>query len=151
MRRDAMTGPRVISNPRVWITSFGLATVLAIAVAAQTWLTYAGKDRPSSFLDGRMLQPQLIRWYIWALLAPAVVVVLQRIYSSDSRVRPWWRATGIYAGLGAGVIVTQAVATGFALGWWWSFPSLIPTNPQWHIAHELRSRTVLGTLIFAVI
>jgi hypothetical protein len=83
---------------------------------------------------------------MWALLTPPLAIVLEHLYEQS---KPWWRAVAIYGGVGIATIVVQAIATGFALGWWWSFPSLIPTSPAWHIVHQLRSRTVVGGLVFA--
>jgi hypothetical protein len=143
-----MTRPLLLREPRLWLSSFGIATILGFATAIQVWLSVEVTRRPASFWEPRFLQPQLIPWYVWALLTPPLVVLVQRL----RRVRqPAWRSAALYVGLGAASIVVHSIASGFALGWWWSFPSLIPMSPEWHIAHQLRSRTVFGVLIFALI
>lgn len=143
-----MTQRSILREWRLWVASFAIATVVGFATAAQIWLSLDVAKRPASFLAARFLQPQLIPWYVWALLAPPLVVLAQRV----NRVQqPAWRSAALYVGLGAASILVHSIASGFALGWWWSFPSLIPMDPEWHIAHLLRSRTVFGVFMVALI
>ena len=129
---------------RTWLASFAIATVFGLGVALQRWYAYNGPNKPPSFWDARVIQPQLIPWYAWAVIAPVLMLVLDRL--------PWrelrsWRRALLYAGLAVVAIAVQASLTGLALGWWWSFPSPVPLDPVWHIADQLRNRTTLSLLI----
>ena len=138
----------ILREPRLWLFSFAIATVVGFAIAAQIWLSLDVAKRPASFLSARFLQPKLIPWYVWALLTPPLVALLQRMNSVR---QPAWRSAVLYLGLGAASILVHSIASGFALGWWWSFPSLVPMDPEWHIARLLRSRTVFGVFMVGLV
>ena len=127
-----------------WLASFAIATVFGLGVAFQRWFAYRGPNKPPSFWDARFVQPQLIPWYAWALIAPLLMLLLDRLPWGELRT---WRRAALYAGVGALAIAAQAMIAGFALGWWWSFPNIIPMDPAWHIADELRTRSALSLLI----
>jgi hypothetical protein len=133
-----------IVDARTWLASFAIATILGLAVAFQRWNVYRGPNKPPSFWDPRYVQPQLIPWYAWAVIAPLLMLLLHRFPWGELRA---WRRAALYAAVGALAIITQAMLTGLALGWWWSFPNLIPMDPAWHVADELRSRSTLSLLI----
>ena len=133
-----------IVDARTWLSSFAIATVLGLAVAFQRWNAYRGPNKPSSFWDPRYVQPQLIPWYAWAIIAPLLMLLLHRLPWGELRA---WRRAAVYAAVGVLAIVTQAMLAGLALGWWWSFPNPIPMDPAWHVADELRSRSTLSLLI----
>lgn len=126
-----------------WVACFGIATVLGLLAALQRWVAYRGTDW-ASFWDSRFIQPQLIPWYAWAVLAPVVMLALERPPVGDTR---RWRRVAFYLGIAVVAILAHAVVTGFALGWWWSFPSLIPTDPGWHIADQLSTRASVSLLV----
>ena len=126
-----------------WFACFGIATVLGLLVALQRWVSYRSPDRPS-FWDSAFIEPQLIPWYAWALLAPVVMLTLDRPPVAES---PRWRRVAFYLGIAVVAILAHAVVSGFALGWWWSFPSLVPTDPGWHIADQLSTRTSVSLLV----
>ena len=133
-----------VVNASTWLASFAIATVFGLGVAVQRWYAYRGPNKPPSFWDARYIQPQLIPWYAWAVLAPLLMLLFHRLPWGELRA---WRRAALYLGVGVLAIVTQAMITGLALGWWWSFPSLIPMDPGWHVADELRNRTTLSLLI----
>lgn len=126
-----------------WIACFAIATALGLLVALQRWISIRGPDR-TSFWDSRFIEPQLIPWYAWALLAPLVMLVLDRPRLAGT---PRWRRAAFYLAITVGAILAHAVVSGFALGWWWSFPSLVPTDPGWHIADILSTRTSVSLLV----
>src|SRR4030095_8118158 len=105
-----------------WLASFAIATVLGLSVAVQRWYAYRGPDKPLSFWDARVIQPQLIPWYAWAAIAPVLMLVLDRLPWRELRA---WRRAALYAALAIAAIAVQATLTGLALGWWWSFPNPI--------------------------
>jgi hypothetical protein len=127
-----------------WLVSFAIATVFGLVVALQRWYAWRGPDKPPSFWDPQVIQPQLIPWYAWAAIAPLLMLVLDRLPWSELR---GWRRAGLYAAIAIVAIIVQATIAGFALGWWWSFPNPIPRDPTWHIAFELRNRTTVSVLI----
>ena len=131
-----------------WLASFAIATLLGMAVALQRWYTFRGPNKPPSFWDAAYIQPQLIPWYAWAAIAPVLMLVLDRMPWGELRT---WRRVVTYAVLAIVAIGVQATLAGFALGWWWSFPSPVPMDPTWHIAFELRNRTTLSVLIVWII
>ena len=133
-----------VVDATTWLASFAIATMLGLAVAIQRWYAYRGPDRPLSFWDARNIQPQLIPWYAWAAIAPPLMMLLHQLPWSELRA---WRRAALYAAVGVLAITAQATITGLALGWWWSFPNLIPMDPAWHIADQLRTRTTVSLLI----
>jgi len=135
--------PRVV-DATTWLASFAIATILGLGVALQRWYAYRGPNKPPSFWDARNIEPQLIPWYAWAAIAPLLMLLLDRLPWGELRA---WRRAALYAAVGVLAIGVQATITGLALGWWWSFPSLIPLDPTWHIADQLRTRTTLSLLI----
>ena len=139
--------PRVI-GPATWLASFAVATFFGLAVALQRWLAYRGPGRPPSFWDARLIQPQLIPWYAWAALAPLLMLALDRLPLTELRT---WRRAALYAGLGVLAIVVQATITGFALGWWWSFPNPVPMDPLWHVSDQLRNRATVSVLVVWIV
>jgi hypothetical protein len=144
-----MLSDRTHQRPRVvgastWLASFAIATLFGLCVAVQRWYAYRGPNKPSSFWDASYIQPKLIPWFAWAVIAPLLMLLVHRLPWGELRV---WRRAALYAAVGVLAIAAQAIVTGLALGWWWSFPNLIPMDPAWHIAYELRTRTTLSLLI----
>ena len=133
-----------VVDARTWLASFAIATIFGLGVAMQRWFAYRGPNKPPSFWDPRYVQTQLIPWYAWAVIAPLLMLLLDRLPWGELRA---WRRAALYSGIAALAIVAQAMVAGFALGWWWSFPSLIPMDPAWHVADELRNRSTLSLLI----
>jgi hypothetical protein len=141
MTATAVSRSRAV-RATTWVACFGIATVLGLLVAVQRWASFRGPNRPS-FWDSQFIEPQLIPWYAWALLAPLVMLVLDRPLAAA----PSWRRVVFYLGVAVVAILAHAVVSGFALGWWWSFPSLVPTDPGWHIADQLSTRTSVSLLV----
>jgi len=135
--------PRILAL-RTWLASFAIATMFGLGMAAQRWYAYRGPNKPSSFWDPSYIQPQLIPWYAWAVIAPLLMLLFHRLPWSELRA---WRRVALYAAIAILAIGAQAIITGLALGWWWAFPNLIPMDPAWHIAYELRTRTTVSLLI----
>jgi hypothetical protein len=146
MSMRARAENRDVLSPATWITSFVVATALGVAIAFQAWSNSRSPQKPPTFWDARVIQPQLIPWYVWATLAPAVMLVLNRTRAFDG-----WKRWTMYGGLAIPTILLQTVVAAFALGWWWSFPSWTPRDPGWHINDLLRTRSVLGVLVYALI
>lgn len=139
---------RRVVRAHTWIASFAIATIFGLVVALQRWHAYNGPNKPPSFWDPRVIQPQLIPWYAWAAIAPLLMLVLDRLPWSELRA---WRRVVLYAALAIVAIALQAILAGFALGWWWSFPNPVPLDPSWHIVDELRNRTTVSLLIVWII
>jgi hypothetical protein len=129
-----------VKSPRLWLASFAIATALGFAMALQVWLSVGAARRPF-FWSPEFLQPQLIPWLVWAALTPPLIALARRLPRSPLS----------YVALGATSIVVHSVASGLVLGWWWAFPSLVPMNPEWHIAYLLKSRTVFGVFIVGLV
>ena len=136
-----------VVTPTTWLASFGIASVLGIALAYQSWASYRGLNGPP-FWDGRVIQPLLIPWLVWAPLAPLLMMVFERTEARGERL---WRRLTLYALIAAAAVVLHAAVSGLALGWWWSFPSFVPIDPAWHIRDLLRTRGVISLLVFALI
>jgi hypothetical protein len=136
-----------VLNARTSLISFASATLLGLLLAWQRWSSSRWPDKPS-FWSAEYLQPAMIPWYAWAVIAPVMVLALQQVASAESSTV---RRVAKYAGLAVLAIALHAVVSSFALGWWWSFPSLIPVDPGWHIMDQLRNRMMLSVLIVWVI
>src|SRR6185503_5933558 len=78
-----MSGPghersRVV-GASTWLASFAIATMLGLGVALQRWYAYRGPNKPPAFWDANYIQPQLIPWYAWALIAPLLMLLVHRL------------------------------------------------------------------------
>lgn len=134
-------------TPQTWLVCFGSAGLLGFSLAWQRWMAW-GKPGKPSFWSAEYLQPAMIPWYTWALVAPVVVVLLHELASAEmNRLRRAVR----YVSLAVYAIALHTVVSSFALGWWWSFPNPIPVDPGWHITDQLRNRATLSVLIVWVI
>ena len=138
--------PRIL-NTQTWLVCFGSATLLGILLAWQRWAAWRRPDKPS-FWSAEYIQPAMIPWYAWALIAPIIVLALHQVASAEM---PRWRRVARYAGLAVLAIAVHTVVSSFALGWWWSFPNPIPVDPGWHIMDQLRNRATLSVLVVWVI
>ena len=135
----------VLLGARTWLLCFSAATALGTTLAWQRWNAWHSQGKPP-FWSAEYIQPQLIPWYSWAVIAPLLLLALHRVASLEKR-----RRIVAYVGLAVLAISLQAVVQGFALGWWWSFPNLIPRDPAWHIVDQLKSRTTMSVLVVWVI
>jgi hypothetical protein len=116
-------------------------------MAWQRWTAWRNPEKPS-FWSAEYLQPSMIPWYTWALIAPILVFVLDQVASSEMTRR---RRAARYAGLALLAIALHTLVSSFALGWWWSFPNPIPVDPAWHMMDQLRNRAMLSVLVAWVI
>jgi hypothetical protein len=130
-----------------WLWSFAAATALGTTLAWQRWSGWRYQNKPP-FWSAEYIQPQLIPWYAWAVIAPLLMLALHRV---ASREMPKWRRIAAYVGLAVLAISLQAVVQGFVLGWWWSFPSLVPVDPAWHIVDQLKHQSTMSVLVVWVI
>ncbi|HEX8905926.1 MAG TPA: hypothetical protein VF771_13840, partial [Longimicrobiaceae bacterium] len=64
------TGENGPSATRLWIAGAAAATVLGVAYAAQAVGLHVARDQPPDI--ARTLALQLVPWYAWAFLLPAV-------------------------------------------------------------------------------
>jgi hypothetical protein len=125
----------------------GSASLLGVTLAWQRWMAWRSAEKPS-FWSAEYLQPAMIPWYAWALIAPILVLVLDQVASAEMTRR---RRVASYAGLAFLTIALHTVVASFALGWWWSFPNPIPMDPVWHIMDQLRNRATMSVLVVWVI
>ena len=129
---------------RMWLASFGVAVALGVTNACQVWLARGGRV---SFWGSPLLPSQLIPWLAWGAIVPLVMMALSRADAAGRHVRA--RAVR-YAAVGAIAIAVQTTMTALLLGWWWAFPSIVPMDPMWHLRDQLRTRMVVGILVFGL-
>jgi hypothetical protein len=142
--RAASLRPERLAIRKLWLIPFGLATAVALAMTAQAYYASAGTERSLSFI----LQGHLIRWYAWALLTPLLIGAFRR--GNLDRKSSLHRVL-FYSGIGLLSVLAWAGLTGLGIGWWWSFPRLVPENPLWHAQFELEHKSVLGFFVYALI
>jgi DNA-binding LytR/AlgR family response regulator len=143
MRRSEV---RIIT-PRTWLVCFVSASLLGVTLAWQRWNAWRTVEKPG-FWSAEYLQPAMIPWYAWALIAPVFIMALHQA-ASASMTRS--RRVAIYGGLAALAIAVHTIVSAFALGWWWAFPNPIPVDPAWHIMDLLRNRVTMSVLVVWVI
>ena len=140
--------PPRLFDTKTWFSSLAVATALGLLTAFQRWSSYRGRTPLPSFWDHRFIHPQLIPWLVWGMLAPILLYAFARADVRDRRSRT---QLALYVGFALLALLSHATVSGFALGWWWSFPSPIPIDPAWHIQDLLRTRTSVGLLVFALV
>lgn len=145
MPRDTRTGRSVTAQ--TWLVCVGGASLLGITLAWQRWIAWRWPDKPS-FWSAEYLPPAMIPWYVWALIAPILVLLLDQVASTAMTTR---QRLARYAGLAVLAIALHTVVASFALGWWWAFPNPIPVDPGWHIMDQLRNRAMLSVLVVWII
>src|SRR5215217_5208844 len=143
----AIHQPRLFDT-KTWLASVTVAMGLGFLTAFQRWSSYRGTTPLPSFWDHRFIHPQLIPWLVWGILAPVLLYAFGRAEVRDRRSHT---RLAFYAGFALVALLAHATLSGFALGWWWSFPSLIPVDPAWHIQDLLRTRTSVGLLVFGLV
>jgi two-component system LytT family sensor kinase len=102
--------PRV-SAARVWTVAFAAATAVGVLFAAQDAWQLAVRDQPVAVL--RSLARGLIPWYGWALLAPAVAALCERIpIRADrlGRTLPLYLAAGVVGAIAHSLVVLLPTA-----------------------------------------
>jgi hypothetical protein len=80
---------------RAWMAAFAAATVLGVLFAAQEVWQHVVRDQPAAVLTS--LARQLVPWYAWALLAPAVFALCERAPPRAGRLG---RTLAVYAAAG---------------------------------------------------
>lgn len=141
-----MSEVRVIT-PRTWLVCFVSASLLGVTLAWQRWEAWRSVEKPG-FWSAEYLQPAMIPWYAWALIAPLLILALHRAASAQMSKN---RRVFAYGGLAALAIAVHTIVSAFALGWWWAFPDPIPVDPAWHIMDLLRNRITMSVLVVWVI
>ena len=126
---------------------FVSASLLGVTFAWQRWAAWRLPQKPP-FWSAEYLQPAMIPWYTWALIAPILILTLHQASAADVTKL---RRAATYAGLALLAIAVHTVVSAFALGWWWSFPNPIPVDPAWHIVDQLKNRVTMSVLIVWVI
>ena len=124
------------------------ATGLGLLFAAQVYLAQRRAGRTGEFWVASRIEPQLIPWYVWASLAP---LVMRGVSQIAARAFGVLQQTAAYLALAVACTVVHAALTALALGWWWSFPSAVPTAPGWHFLDVLRTRGVVNLVAFAAL
>lgn len=99
-----------------WALIFGAATAVGVFFASRTYLLYnAYPDNQIGW--GRALAPSLTSWYVWALLAPAILWLAARFRFE----RPGWiRSLAVHLAAGAAFALGHALLDflgGRALPW----------------------------------
>lgn len=88
-----------------WSLIFGAATLVGFFFATRTYLLYnAYPDNQISW--GRALLPSLTSWYVWALLAPAILWLASRFRFERSR---WAASLGVHLGAGVTFALVHAL------------------------------------------
>jgi hypothetical protein len=137
-----------LSRLRAWLLAGVAATGLGLLFAAQVYVAQRSAGRPGEFWVASRIEPQLIPWYVWASLAP---LVMRGVSHIAARAFGLLQQTAAYLALAVACTVVHAAVTALALGWWWSFPSAVPTNPGWHLLDVLRTRGVVNLVVFAAL
>jgi len=140
--------PSVLSGLRAWLLAGVAATGLGLLFAAQVYVVQRSAGRTGEFWVASRIEPQLIPWYVWASLAPLVMRGVSHIAARAFGVLQQMAA---YLALAVACTVVHAALTALALGWWWSFPSAVPTSPGWHLLDVLRTRGVVNLVAFAAL
>ncbi|MFL5541314.1 MAG: sensor histidine kinase [Longimicrobiaceae bacterium] len=99
------------ATPRVWAAAFAAATVLGVLFAAQEVGQHVARDQPAAVL--RSLARGLVPWYAWALLAPAVLALCERLpirAGKPWRTLPPYAAAGVAAAALHGLVVLLPTA-----------------------------------------
>lgn len=78
----------------LFLSVFGVFSLLALLFTGQVWLDYTWADLPISW--GQALGISSVDWYLWAAATPAVTWLGRRW---PIRPRTWWRAVVIHAPL----------------------------------------------------
>lgn len=142
--RTSVVMPKLDVGRRMWLASLAVAVALGFINACQVWLA---RGRRFSFWESPLLPSQLIPWLAWGAIVPLVMLALYHADSAGTHVRG--RAVR-YAAVGSMAIAVQTTLTALLLGWWWAFPSIVPMDPMWHLRDQLRTRMVVGILVFAL-
>lgn len=129
---------------RMWVVSFGVAVALGFCNACQVWFARGGRV---AFWESPLLPSQLIPWLSWGAIVPLVMMALARADAADMQVRV---RVVRHVAVGSIAIAVQTTITALLLGWWWAFPSIVPMDPMWHLRDQLRTRMVVGILVFGL-
>jgi len=97
---------------RVWAAAFAAATVLGGLFAAQEVSQRVVRDQPAAVLES--LARGFLPWYAWALLAPAVVVLCERLPIRAERL---WRTLPLHAVAGAAAAAVHAAIVLLPTAW----------------------------------
>ncbi|HKP76671.1 MAG TPA: histidine kinase [Longimicrobiaceae bacterium] len=108
-QRDPAPG---LPASRVWAVAFAAATVLGVLFAAQEVSQRVVRDQPAAVLES--LARGLLPWYAWALLAPAVVMLCERLPIRAERL---WRTLPLYALAGAAAAAVHALILVVPTAW----------------------------------
>src|SRR5512145_3238867 len=93
MPRETRTTRTV--RARTWLVCFGSASLLGVTLAWQRWTAWRWPEKPS-FWSAEYLQPAMIPWYAWAVIAPILLLVLHQVASAEMTTT---RRVARYAGL----------------------------------------------------
>ena len=110
-----MRHPHRWIRPGPWLLSLGCFTALALLFTGQVWADYAYAGHPLSW--GRALLVAVIDWDLWAIAAPGVAWLADRVRFSRRR---WLPAVAVHgpAGIivGAATLALEAMVVSALLG-----------------------------------
>ncbi|HSC29617.1 MAG TPA: histidine kinase [Vicinamibacterales bacterium] len=110
-----MADLRSLPASTVWLASIGCFTALALLFTSQVWVDYNYAGRPLSW--GGALVVALIEWELWALLAPALIRLSERVSFSRER---WKVALAVHlpasVAVGAAKLMVEAFIIARAIG-----------------------------------
>ena len=115
--RGPAAADRTVAGPmlparRAWAAAFAAATVLGLLFAAQEVGQRVVWAQPAAVLSS--LARQLVPWYAWALLAPAVLALCERVPLRAGRLG---RTLPVYAAAGVAAVALHGLLVVFPTAW----------------------------------
>jgi hypothetical protein len=143
-----VAGP-ALSARRAWAAAFAAATVLGVLFAAQEVGQRVIWEQPAAVLSS--LARQLVPWYAWALLAPAVLALCERIPLRAGRLG---RTLPVYAAAGVAAVALHGLVAFLPTAWLngeWAAGVPAWTSYQYILVNRAAAAFVNFWLLVAVI
>lgn len=134
------------SVPVLWVMAIGtgIASILALSVSAQTYLSML--DHGHSFR--RILAWQLASWMFWGLAAP---LVLRRVAESVARRRRGWRDALWMLGFGAVLMTVHAVVDSQLTIWFQPLLPMVTYDFTQAFMSQLPARFATDLLVYVLL